>query len=110
MARVFGDVPAYNELFEFTVSAMAERSGEITGATMLLDRGAGLVRTEPLDAIRYLGRGLGRLYKQESRDELFRALYLLGVAYAKIDLLWAARGSMLHAAALATRDSTYRAR
>jgi hypothetical protein len=110
MARVFGDVPAYNELFEFTVSAMAERSGEITGATMLLDRGAGLVRTEPLDAIRYLGRGLGRLYKQESRDELFRALYLLGVAYAKIDLLWAARGSMLHAAALATRDSTNRAR
>jgi hypothetical protein len=108
MAPAFGNLASYNELFEFTVSAMAERSGEIAGATMLLDRGAGLLRAEePLNAIRYLGRGLGRLYKEESRDELFRALYLLGAAYAQIDLLWASRGSMLHAAALAT--STFRA-
>ncbi len=82
-----------------------ERKGDVTAARMLLGRGVQLLQKDQhLDALRYIGRGLGRLYKEESRDDLIRALYLAGSAYAETGLLWAARGSFLNAASIATND------
>ena len=105
MAPAFGHSTAYDELFESVVAIAGERKGDVTAARMLLGRGVQLLQKDQhLDALRYIGRGLGRLYKEESRDDLIRALYLAGYAYAEAGLLWAARGSFLNAASIATND------
>lgn len=64
--------------------------------------GQHLTANRNYEAIRTLGRALSRLYKHESRENLIRALYLCGLAYEHVGLLWAARGTTLTAAALAT--------
>jgi hypothetical protein len=72
---------------------------------MLLRRGAQqLNANQPYGAIRTLGLSLGRLYKDESRDEAVHALYLCGCAYERVGLLWAARGTLLSAASLAATE------
>lgn len=59
---------------------------------------------KPYDAIKVLGQALTRLFKEESREDLLQALYLLGGAYQKVGLLWASRGSLLGAASIAAAD------
>lgn len=105
MSSVFGDRAAFNELHDAIVAAVSTRQGELTGARLLLRRGAQhLDADKPYEAIRSIGKVLARLYKDESRDELICALYLLGAAYEDVGLLWAARGSLLHAASVATGE------
>ena len=102
--ELLGDRPAYNRLHESIIRTVAERQGELSAARMLLQRGAQqLDNDKPYDAIRSLGRALGPLYKQESRKEMIRALYLCGSAYDRIGLIWAARGVVLIAASLASQ-------
>jgi tetratricopeptide (TPR) repeat protein len=97
--------PVYEELFELIVEVTSKREGELKGARMLLKRGVQQMdASRPYEAIRTLGRALRRLHKHESRDELSRALYLCGAAYEQAGLLWAARGSVLYAASVATND------
>jgi len=99
------DVTAYDELFEAAVDLAARREEEVAAARMLLKRGEQQLEADrPYDAIRYLGRALGGLYKHESREESVRALYLCGCAYERVGLLWAARGTWLTAASLATDE------
>jgi hypothetical protein len=72
---------------------------------MLLDRGARhLAGDPPYNAIQTLGRALTPLYKHESRHDLIRALCLCSEAYKQVDLLWAARGTSVMAASIATND------
>jgi len=105
MGDVVGDSPAYNQLFETTLETAKARKGEIVAARILLRRGAQLLDSErPYEAIRSVGRALGGLYKHESRDDFVRALYLCGSAYERVGLLWAARGALLTAAAVAARE------
>lgn len=100
-----GDKPAYNQLFETVLAVQTSRKGEIAGARMLLTRGSQQLRSnEPYDAIRTLGLSLTRLYKHESRAEAVRALYFLGCACERVGLLWAARGTLLSAASVATNE------
>jgi hypothetical protein len=100
-----GDVDAYGSLFERIVEITGKRQGDVTAAQMLLKRGAQqLERNDNLNAIRTVGRVLGRLYKHESRDDLIQALFLAGHAYSRVGLLWAARGSLIVAASLATDE------
>jgi len=100
-----GDLKEYTKLFDRIVEITAERTGEVAAAQMLLRRGAQqLEREADVAAIRSFGLALGRLYKNESRDDLIHALYLIGAAYSRVDLLWAARGSLIIAASLATHD------
>lgn len=103
------DRPAYKELFEAMVRIIGAREGEIAAARLLLSQGARhLDKNRPYEAIRFLGRTLVSLYKDESRDDLVRALYLCAAAYEQVGLLWAARGTVLTAAAIATYDfATY---
>jgi tetratricopeptide (TPR) repeat protein len=102
---VIGSLPAYDELFETVVNVISTREGEVAAARMLVKRGIQqLDRQQPYEAIRTLGRALKRLYKHESRHDVVKALYFCGNAYEQVGLLWAARGTLLNAASIATND------
>jgi hypothetical protein len=96
-------VAAYDRLFQTTVEIASSRKSEVSAARMLLERGEQqLAADRPADAIRTLGTALWRLHKHESRHDSVRALYLCACAYERLGLLWAARGTLLAAASLAT--------
>lgn len=103
LGEAIGGEAAYADLFESILTITAEREGEIAAARMLVTRGAQELNAgRPYDAIRFIGRALRRLYKNESRDDLVRALYLCAKGYERVGLLWAARGTAVTAAAVAT--------
>ena len=105
LGGVFGDLPAYNELFETVVETTAQRAGEVAAARAVLSRGAQQLDADhPYAAIRTLGRALRSLHTHESRRDLVRALYLCASAYERVGLLWAARGTLLLAASVATNN------
>jgi len=105
LGRVLGSRPTYEEVFETLVQTAARREGEVSAARMLLARGAQqLDVNHPYEAIRTLGRALGRLYKHESRHDAVRSLYLCARAYEQVGLLWAARGTMLSAASISMNE------
>lgn len=105
LGDVLGDRQAYENLFETVIQISTEREGELKSGRMLLQRGAQQMDAEHwYDGIRTLGRALGKLYKHESRADEVRALYLCARAYERIGLLWAARGTMLAAASIATNE------
>jgi hypothetical protein len=100
-----GSLAAYDELFELVVKVQSGRKADVETARMLLRRGAQkLSARQPYEAIRTLGLSLRKLYKHESRDAAVHALYLCGRAYESVGLLWAARGTLLSAASLATSE------
>ncbi len=105
MGEVCGGLPAYGELFETVVEVSSKRDGDASAARLLLKRGAAQLKAdEPNDAIRTLGRSLSLLYKHETRGDMVQALGLCAAAYEELGLLWAARGTMLNAASLATAE------
>lgn len=96
---------AYDDLFETIVQVASTRDGEISTARLLLTRGERqLFQGRPIEAIATLGRALGRLYKHETRHDAVRALYFCGCAYDEVGLPWAARGTLLAAASIATDE------
>jgi hypothetical protein len=100
---ILGTRPAYEEVFDTVLQTAVRRNGEVAAARMLLTRGAQQLDADlPYEAIRTIGRALGRLYKHESRADAVLALYLCARAYEQVGLLWAARGTMLSAASIAT--------
>lgn len=108
LGAVFGDRPAYERLFDTVVDAITKHDGDIAAARLLCSRGGQhMMARRDYEAIRTFGRALSRLYKHESREDLIRALMLCGMAYEHVGLLWAARGTTLTAAALAT-DKFYK--
>ena len=102
----FGNSAGFDDLFLTIEEVWARREGDLAAAQVQLSRGAQQLDADrPLQAIRTLGRSLTRLFKNESKNELVKALYLCSSAYERIGLLWAARGSAISAAALATDES-----
>lgn len=105
---IFLDLPAYDELFNQLVEVSAARKSEVVAARLLVARavqqGDG---SRPVEAIKTLGKALGKLYKYESREDLVMALALCGVVYTAVGLHWAARNSTLFSASIAT-DEYYR--
>jgi hypothetical protein len=96
---------AYDELFETIIKVTANRDGEVRAAQLLLNRGEGqLENSRIIEAIATFGRGLGLLYKYETRDEIVEALYMCAGAYEQAGLLWAARGTLISAVSIATND------
>jgi hypothetical protein len=105
LGTFLGDRPAYEALADTIVEIVAKHDGDIAAARLLVKRGAQhLNAARDYDAIRVLGRALTKLFKHESRDDLIRALYLCGLAYEHVGLLWAARGTTLTAAGIAVND------
>ncbi|MFZ3031468.1 MAG: hypothetical protein WA082_00335, partial [Candidatus Moraniibacteriota bacterium] len=99
----FSGLKEYEELQEHLVEVVTKRRGEIPAAEMLLERGIQHLKAKRyFRAIDCIGRSLHRFYKQESRDDLVRALVLLSRAYREVGLLWAARGALINAASHAT--------
>lgn len=100
-----GSAPAYDDLFSTIVEVVAEREGEVRGARLRLTRGEQLLDKEAyFEAIAELGQAFTPLYKEESREDVVRALYLCGCAYDAVGLTWAARGTLLAGASIATDD------
>lgn len=102
LGRGFGDNAAFDDLFQTLEDVWGRREGDLAAARLQLRRGAQQLEADcPLQAIRTLGRTLTRLFKDESREELAEALYLCSIAYERVGLLWAARGTAVTASALA---------
>ncbi len=100
-----GNLPEYQQLFEILISVTSQREQEVSTARLLLRRAAQQHDMgEPAEAIRTLGRAMVRLYKHESRQDIIRALYLCACCYEQVDLLWAARGTLLAAASIAVQE------
>lgn len=100
-----GQSSAYAELNETIVAIVARRTGEVAGAQLLVRRGQQqLEHGFYADAVATLGRALTDLYKHESRLDAVRALYFCACAYDELGLPWAARGSLVNAASIATND------
>ena len=105
LGQVLEGLTAYDDLFETIVQVASTRDGEISAARLLLTRGERqLFQGRPIEAIATLGRALGRLYKHETRHDVVRALYFCGCAYDEVGLPWAARGTLLAAASIATDE------
>lgn len=105
LGTLFGHLPAYQELFEVVMQTTSRRQGELSAARMLLSRGAQQIDAgQSYESIRSFGRAMGRLFKHESQEDAVRALYLCSHAYEQVGLLWAARGTLLAASALAIRQ------
>lgn len=86
------DSTTFDELFEKVVSMAGIREQEIVSSLMLFKRGQQLIESKPYSAIKYLGRALLSLYKDETKGEFYLTLYMLAYAHEKAGLLWAARG------------------
>lgn len=105
LGEVLGDAPGYDELFETVLTISAEQDEGLRAARLLMQRGRQFLdRDRPRDAIRVLGRSFSKLYNHEGRHEAVIALYLGGVAYEQLGLMWAARGTLAAAASLATDE------
>ena len=105
LGEVLGDAPGYDELFETVLAIASEQDEGLKAARLLVQRGQQFLDLgRPRDAIRVLGRSFSKLYNHEGRHEAVRALYLGGVAYEQLGLLWAARGTLAAAASLATDE------
>jgi hypothetical protein len=99
---------AFDHLYEVLTDAMATRKGEGEAARKNSERGFQKLKKKlAYDAIRWFGRAVGLLIKEEYRDELVEALVGSSVAYSHVGLHWAARN---YALAAVTNDASEFAR
>jgi hypothetical protein len=105
IAPSFAKSERFESLYDDLVSAVQRRTGEVAAAELIVQRAVNLHKASKYrDAIAVAGRALPLLYKEQSRDQLVRALGLIGEAYANLGLLWAARGSWLLATSIIGND------
>jgi hypothetical protein len=97
--------PEYDELFETILRINKDRKADLAAARMLVNRSAQLLKVKRYrDVIRTSGLAMAQLYKHESREDIVKALYFCANAYEQLDLLWAARGTLLSAASIAAQE------
>ncbi|OGQ50657.1 MAG: hypothetical protein A3J24_04425 [Deltaproteobacteria bacterium RIFCSPLOWO2_02_FULL_53_8] len=102
----FGDFQAYEELMDKLIGDASVREGSRLIAEKYLRRGAvSLDKKDYYRAIKCLGLSLYGLYNNESKTDVFSALYMLSHAYERQGLLWAARGAARMAAHIITNDA-----
>lgn len=95
---------AFDELYEALTDAMAARKSEGEAAKKNSERGFQKLKKElPYDAIRWFGRAVSLLVKEEYQEELIEALVGSSIAYFHAGLLWAARN---YALAATTQEMT----
>ena len=100
------DDPSYDMLHSNLVEIVTQRTGEIAGAELLLDRGKKQLDADrPAEAVRSFGKAFHKLYKEESQHLLCQALFFCGCAYERLGLLWAARGTFLWAASISMDEN-----
>lgn len=90
------DSKAFDTLVEKLAEFMAERSKEIKAGIIYLQQGERKLNAEkPIDGIKWLGRSVIHLSKDESKEDQAKALYYLAVGYRGAGLRWAARATAL---------------
>ena len=94
-----GRDPTYRAVAERLADFVASRASDAEGAMMLLRQAHRLDDDERCERIRLLGRAAVRLAKREHAEQLVEAHQHLAIAYRGADLLWAARSSIIMAAA-----------
>ena len=94
-----GRDPAYRAVAERLADFVAKRTSDAEGASILLRQALRLGDDERCERIRLLGRAAVRLAKREHAMQLIEAHQHLAIAYRGADLLWAARSSIIMAAA-----------
>jgi hypothetical protein len=88
----------FDKLYEQMADIIAVRRSEGAGAQKNSERGFQKLKKEKsYEAIRWFGRAVGLLVKEEYRDELINALMGSSFAYEQAGLLWAARNYVLSA-------------
>lgn len=101
----FGDIPEYENLINLIAEIDSKRKGEIPAAKSFLNFGLQhLEAGRYYKAIEYIGKSLIGLYKKESKNDFIHALYFIARGYQAVGLLWAARGSLIHAASYTISD------
>jgi hypothetical protein len=106
MGELLGGFGAYDEAFERLVPVMERRGAEALAGRALLKRGLQKIDGDACyDAIRLLGRAFPKLGKEELLEEFITCRAAIGEAYRRVGLYWAARGSLLAAAASALKDA-----
>lgn len=89
----------YRAVAERLADFVAKRTSDGEGALILLRQALRLDDDERCERIRLLGRAAVRLAKREHAMQLVEAHQQLAIAYRGADLLWAARSSIIMAAA-----------
>lgn len=88
--QVFGEHPAYDEVFELVLRIVEKRNSESAAGQQLYERGIQKIyANHPYDAIRFLGRAMARFIKHEERRYLESCLGGLAQAYGACGLHWA---------------------
>ncbi|MFD1986232.1 hypothetical protein ACFSOZ_27680 [Mesorhizobium newzealandense] len=98
IGEFIADSDEFDTLFETITDALAARSGEGEAATKNVQRAyQKLAKGLPYDAIRWFGRAVALLIKEEYEDDLIAASLGAGFAFEEVGLLWAARNYTLAA-------------
>lgn len=98
IGEFIADSDEFDTLFETITDALVKRSGEGEAATKNVQRAyQKLARGLPYDAIRWFGRAVALLIKEEYEDDLINALMGAGFAFEEVGLPWAARNFTLAA-------------
>jgi len=93
IGKFIADSDEFDTLFETITDALTARSGEGAAATKNVQRAyQKLAKGLPYDAIRWFGRAVTLLIKEEYKDDLIDALLGAGFAFEEVGLPWAARG------------------
>jgi hypothetical protein len=98
VGEFIADSEEFDTLFEAITDALVSRSGEGEAATRNVQRAyQKLAKGLPYDAIRWFGRAVSLLVKEEYEDDLINALVGAGFAFEEVGLPWAARNYTLAA-------------
>jgi hypothetical protein len=94
-----GRDPTYRAVSDRLADFVATRTSDAESALILLRQALRLGEDERCERIRLFGRAAVRLAKREHARQLVEAHQHLAIAYRGADLLWAARSSIIMAAA-----------
>ncbi|QUS59052.1 hypothetical protein [Pseudovibrio brasiliensis] len=98
IGEFIADSNEFDTLFETITDALATRSGEGDAAKKNVQRAyQKLAKGLPYDAIRWFGRAVTRLIKEEYQGDLIDALIGASFAFEEVGLPWAARNYALAA-------------
>lgn len=94
---VFENTLRYNEMFERSVDLMSTQKRNIEAAKLLASRGDKIKKDKPYDALIYFSRTLGKLYNEESKEQLIHVVLEMADIFQNIGLLWASRNFYYYA-------------
>lgn len=107
IGEFIADSDEFDTLFEAITDALVSRSGQGEAATRNVQRAyQKLEKGLPYDAIRWFGRAVTLLIKEEYEDDLINALVGTGFAFEEVGLPWASRNYTL--AAVSQEFSSFR--